>query len=149
MILYISLTTLRRCYNAIIKANKLKENRTDINENIVQLQIVSVCCEDGNAKKSVNSKHLTFAQLWLFLQLSHHVRIIQFWKNTLQVNCKENRFYEYSQFENLQLCARVVVKTANVLISRCCFADDGTEFFPLRPMKFIVCGIVFGNASAL
>ena len=29
----------------------------------------------------------------------------------------------------LQLLAQVVVKTANVVISRCCFAENGTELF--------------------
>ena len=54
---------------------------------------------------------------------------------------KEFLFYVY-----------VVIKTANVVISRCCFVADGTELFQTAaratrvyftwPIKFLICDVV-------
>ena len=50
--------------------------------------------------------------------------------------------------------ARVLIKTVNVVISPCCFAEDGTDLFVgasgtcstiiflTRPIKFLICGVV-------
>ena len=56
--------------------------------------------------------------------------------------------------EHLRLFARVLIKTVNVVISPCCFAEDGTDLivgacrtcstliFLTRPIKFLICVVV-------
>ena len=57
------------------------------------------------------------------------------------------------RIKDLRLNAQVVIKTVNVVISRCCFAEDTTDFFIsacrtnstlifLRPIKFSIDGVV-------
>ena len=47
--------------------------------------------------------------------------------------------------------AKVVIIITNVVISRCCFAEDGSEvraaraarlFLDIQPMKVLICGVV-------
>ena len=63
--------------------------------------------------------------------------------------------------KDLQLYVQVVIISANVVISRCCFAEDGTDLFKVRaaraarllfltrPIKFLICGVVGGVVVAL
>ena len=91
---------------------------------ICRLLIWQSFADDGNAEKKFTSKQ-SFAQLRQFL-----VRIAQFWQSTLQLRqYKENLFQSKYRELDLLLYGRVVVKTANLVVSCCCCVDDGTEFF--------------------
>ena len=57
-------------------------------------------------------------------------------------------------FKVVQLYAQDVIKTVNIVISHCCFAEDGTDLvicacytcstliFLTRPIKLFICGVV-------
>ena len=54
-----------------------------------------------------------------------------------------------TEIQDLRLKAQVVIKTVDVVISRCCFAEEGTDLFisacrtcSARPLKFLICGVV-------
>ena len=58
------------------------------------------------------------------------------------------------RIRDLWFYAQVVIKTVNEVISRCCFAEDGTDLFTsachtcntliffIRPIKLFICGFV-------
>ena len=58
----------------------------------------------------------------------------------------------------VQLYAQVVIKKVNIVISRCCFGEDGTDLFInacrtcstliflTRPIKLFICGVVDAKA---
>ena len=93
----------------------------------------------------------TFAELTI-LRLSHHLWVLQFWWSTLKLDRNERLSSKYRELERLPLYARVFVKTANVVISRCCFLQRTTRsyskkraasaarlFFTIRLIKFLNC----------
>ena len=61
----------------------------------------------------------------------------------------------------MHLYAQVVIKTVNIVMSRCCFAEDGTDLFIIacltwstlvfltRPIKLFICGVVVAVASSM
>ena len=65
-------------------------------------------------------------------------------------------FYNFGKvrYSRIGVCAPVVIKTVNIVISRCCFAEDGTDLFIIachtcstlifliRPIKLFICDFV-------
>ena len=93
----------------------------------------------------------TFVELTI-LRLSHHLWALQFWWSTLKLDRNERLSSKYRELERLPLYAHVFVKTANVVISRCCFLQRTTRsyskkraasaarlFFTIRLIIFLNC----------
>ena len=61
---------------------------------------------------------------------------------------------EIQRIRDLQLYAQVVIRTVNVVILRCCFAEDGTDLFisacctcstlifPPSTNQILICGVI-------
>ena len=71
----------------------------------------------------------TFCVTVTILRLFQLVRVLQFWRNTVQLDCKEHPWTWLTRRKDLLSFVHVVFKTANAVISRCCFAEDGSESF--------------------
>ena len=84
-----------------------------------------------------------------YFRLFHLVGSLYCWQSTLQVDWCARQI-----IRDLWFNAQVVIKTVNEVISRCCFAEDGTDLFIgafrtcshlfslARPIKFLICGVV-------
>ena len=77
-------------------------------------------------KKLLENKHLRSCDYFaIILSCSHFT---MFAKNaTTGLFCAP--LNQIQGIKDLRLYAQVVIKTINVVISRCCFAEDGTDLF--------------------
>ena len=105
---------------------------------------------DGNAYEDVIWKS-TFAELWLFCNCSITSEFFKVGKVKYPTNGPQGApFKQILRIKTFYfMLTDVVVKTTNVIISRCCFAEDGTEFWSLvhairaAPLFFLIPPITF------
>ena len=96
---------------------------------------------DGNAKENVSWKYIYF--ICVTSRLFQLVQILQKRRTIQGPNWLGWRSTKERKIKNSATCVRVLHKTLNMLILRCCFAEDGKEMY--HNLKRTCRAIVFAH----
>ena len=112
---------------------------------VVESTIIgSLSNNDGNGNENITRKYIFIS----FVPLHDYFNSLNFYKNGKlsrnQIGRSGVQIKNSKKMKNSLLCVHVLCKTLNLVISRCCFAEDGKEIL-YQNVKHTCRAIVFAH----